>query len=342
MAGVQGPQGPKGDTGPAGPPGEKGDPGEFDESKIRDRIQNVDGDNPTTRVLCDSQCIALTHNGVTYQLALNDGTDGDIMISTTTVTQPPENSPPGTQPIVTRSMRWSKSNRISKSMVDNQWNSILQSLVECQIDKIVLQVGDQAYNLMIGDSASDGKSLIVKNGHDLVLGDVFRIRKSVTNQSTGVITDKSSIECLSDGLELKTGTVSITLKLDGGSNGQPLIKQGNELIFGWLTKIGYSSIVNNVLTENSSIVCTEEGIKLKIGSSEYLMTLTGGQDDSPLVKSGNSLVWGDPITITQGNIVLVNALPDVTTAALDSIYFVYDLTQPITEYPPTTPPSTNP
>jgi hypothetical protein len=216
----------------------------------------------------------------------------------------------------------------------NTGETTLAGAVRCEMEKIYFEIQDTRYYLDL-QHGEDEDVLQVK-GNDLVLNPMQKLVYSYKD-SAGKVTEKSSITCTKDSIEFKIGANAYTCDftaLVGKAANKPLVPIGKELKFADLVKIGTTTrkvSPNGTVTveDNTAATCTATVITLRTRSPDkskeytYDLDLSNAVEDAPLVKKGNKIVFGTPIT-KLGNIVLTPTVPDILDAKDGVLYFIYD------------------
>lgn len=278
-----------------------------------DRIANAQ-QNPTQSIVCNLGNITIKNNNVDYVLNLAGGSDNSVIVIK------PDNT-----------LAFGTLGQIIKAAIGNVGQMIVKSAVICQSDKIALQTGDVGYNLIL-PAAEDG-SVLVKKGNDLVLREPDNLKFKTTDPQ-GQTVINSSVSCKSDTITVQIGAVSFDLILKNvDDKGMPLIGKGGSLTFSQLAKLANVTTTESggtvTTTEYSSIECTEDRIVLKIGADNYSLKLDAGQENSPIIKRGTTLMFGDPPSATGYNVVILDVLPAIDQAEENTVYFVFDSGTPI-------------
>lgn len=282
-----------------------------------DRIANAQK-NPTQSITCGLGSITIKNNNVDYTLNLGEAMDNAVIV------MKPNNT-----------LAFGILGQIIRAGLDNVGQTVVKTAVICQSDKISLQVGDVGYNLIL-PPAEDG-SVLVKKGNDIILREPDNIQFKTTDQQ-GQTVINSKVACEANSIKLQVGPASFDLVLTNvGSQGMPLIGKSGRIAFEYLAKLANVTTTTSggttTTVEHTSIECTEDLIKLKIGESTYGWKLDGGVDNSPIIKQGNNLVFGPPPS-TNASVVISDVLPTIDQAVENTVYFIYDSQTP---YVPPTP-----
>ena len=278
-----------------------------------DRIANAQ-ENPTQSIVCNLGDITIRNGNVDYKLNLSGGSDKSVIVLK------PENT-----------LAFGILAQIIKAGLNNEGQTVIKSAVICQNDKIALQTGTVGYNLIL--PAAEEGSVLVKKGNDLILREPDNLKFKTANPQ-GETTVNSSVSCKTDTIALQVGPVTFNLVLKSvGDQGMPLIGKSGTLTFDQLTKLANVKTTESggtvTTTEFSSIECTEDVIKIKIGENTYNWKLDNGLDNAPIIKQGGNLVFGTPPSDSAANVVISDVLPTIDQAAENTVYFIYDSQSPV-------------
>ena len=286
---------------------------EDDKTYATDKIANAQ-DNPSQSITCNQGNIGIKNNGADFTLNLANGSDKSVIMLR-----------------ANNMLEFGVLSQVLRTVIDGLGNQTVKTAVICQSDKISIQVGDVGYDIKL-PVAEDG-SVMVKKGNDITLSTLDRLRfKTVAGNETTI---NSSVQCKTDTITLQVGTISFDLKFKAvDMKGTPLIGKSGLLTFDQLPLLAnvVTTVEGNVTTTTvkSSIECTEESFKLKIGDTNLDWKLDGGGENSPIIKSGNNLIFGDPPSASAANVVISDVLPTIDQAAENTVYFIYDSQSPIT------------
>ena len=278
-----------------------------------DKIANAQ-ENPSQSIVCNQGNITIKNNGADFTLNLTNGTDNAVIMLRSN-----------------NMLEFGILAQVIKAGLDHTGNINVKTGVICQNDKISLQVGDVGYNLIL--PAADDGSVLIKKGNDITLNSLDRLGFKTTVGTETTI--NSSVQCKTDTITLQIGSISFDLKFKAiDMKGTPLLGRSGVLTFDQLPKLANVTTTETggtvTTTENVSIECMEDRINLKIGATTYGWLLENGQDNSPIIKRGSNLVFGDPPSATGANVVISDILPTVDQAAENTVYFIYDSQTPIT------------
>jgi len=175
--------------------------------------------------------------------------------------------------------------------IHNEDNSRIVSTAD---NRIAFTDGSSSFAITLSAGVPNGAVLKHKGNNIVSFDDMDVLKYSSFSTTPG--NDGTSIQCKSDMIEIKQETQTYQLNLNGGNNGDVLIKKTvsgsgasstNQLTFSQPSVISYSEKDNNteITSEKSSVSCTEEGIYLKTGSHNYFLHLSAsGVTGQPLVK----------------------------------------------------------
>ena len=278
-----------------------------------DRIANAQ-ENPTQSIVCGLGSIVIKNNNVEYTLNLAGASDKAVIVLK------PDNT-----------LAFGILGQVIRAGLDNTGQTVVKTGVICQSDKISLQVGDVGYDLKL-PAAEDG-SVLVKKGNELILREPDNLRFKTVDPG-GQTTINSSVSCKADTIALQVGPVTFNLTLNSvGSTGMPLIGKNSNLAFDFLAKLANVTTTTSggqtTTIEHTSIECAEDQIKLKIGETTLGLKLENGEENSPIVKRGSNLIFGEPPSASNYSVVISDVLPTIDEATENTVYFIFDSTTPI-------------
>ena len=278
-----------------------------------DRIANAQ-ENPTQSIVCGLGSIVIKNNNVDYTLNLAGASDKAVIVLK------PDNT-----------LAFGILGQVIRAGLDNTGQTVVKTGVICQSDKISLQVGDVGYDLKL-PAAEDG-SVLVKKGNELILREPDNLRFKTVDPG-GQTTINSSVSCKADMIVLQVGPITFNLVLNNvGSTGKPLIGKNSTLGFDFLAKLANVTTTTSggqtTTIEHTSIECAEDQIKLKIGETTLGLKLENGEENSPIVKRGSNLIFGEPPSASNYSVVISDVLPTIDEATENTVYFIFDSTTPI-------------
>lgn len=310
--GPEGPQGPQGDPGPQGPRGPKGDigpTGDWDDSSIRDRIVSS-VDQPARSIIVTDAGFAIKDLQQEATIALKTSPeDGMALLKKES----------GIDFGWIEHLGWGEA--------DQEGVVTIKSGVLCADDSILIQSKEIGFSLKLAENSEDGM-VLMKTGNDLSLKFPVKISKRVIG-STGDITEQSSVKCDADTITLQIGGDSYKLNLVGGQNGMALVKSGSNLAFATIVQIAYTTMTNDKETVHTAIECKPEVITFKKGEDiSYDLDLKTGEDGYVIRKRGTKLTFEELPEPKQFNVWLGDVLPTPEAAQDNTLYLVYDSSDP--------------
>jgi len=146
--------------------------------------------------------------------------------------------------------------------------------------------------------------------------DFDRIQNDQNSPSVAVIAGDSAITFKQNGIDYD-------LDLSNTANDTILGRTGpNTLALKQFTKVAFREYdpSTGFEMEKSFISLDDAGINIMVGNDFYNLRLAGGEDGAPLVKHGYDIEFGK----VQANLVISDAIPLVSNAQENTIYFAYD------------------
>ena len=329
-----GPQGPQGDPGPEGPKGERGEQGPVGEkgeqgdkgatgtptSEDRSSIYNETKSNMLQTL---TEKIVVKYAGAEYMLTLAGQENGLPLIKVlgqmaigfgriTKIFRQKTNSTTG------------EVDTVSGIVADEDGLRIKTDNVEYTIDFAKGNDGD----VLVSSQSMSGS----EKTYTLKFGGPDKLIYTETDEQSGKTETKSSVVCVENGITLKVGEDEYILTLMGGATNKALVygQLGGKKAIGFdnLRKISYFEKIGETTTEKVNVECKQDGIFFKEGDITYQLDLANGVDGQVigLDKPNNKLVFKDAPSdalIATANLVIVDKLPEASSAQDNTVYLVY-------------------